>query len=786
MATAKLVNHGGAPAIEVDGKILPPMAFTFVRDSDEKPRRVKSEYCRALGECGIKLYFIISNTEWTEPGSIDLAEGEILGILKENPDAYFIMRMGVYPPLEWVKENPDECVKYSDGVERSPGRITCTHSVKYPRMFSLCSDVWRNDAARALTEAYGILMKKPYADRIIGFFFCAGGTSDWYYPAPLTFTEKTEYKDTGGFDHGYGFDYTRGTNEASECYGDLSPAFEREFSRYLKAKYGTNEALRAAWCDPEADIDEPKIPGTKERYYVDGVDADVTNTRPVPYGSPRREPPTNGTNIGHFADMKKHRDVFDFYRALHLGTAETIIHLGKTIKEISDGRMLTGAFYGAEGSTRIFDYSNVGGVYKILESPYVDMLSSPELYENRQPGAFAGTRQTTDSFALNGKIVFSEDDERTHLDGDLYRTSHECYTAEDTVNILKRTFGRDIAENTYGWWFEQQWNGGGRFSDEKICDVFKRQQKVAEEAYAKADRTRVSEIAFIYDEESYHVISSECTHVAVELFRGYEIDRIGAPTDRYFHNDLANPDMPDYKLYVFVNTLYLTDAEREVIKNKLKRNNATALFLYGAGVINPDREDVLSAKNTAELVGMDMELRPELVSGKFKFCDKENKFNKYLDRYAVHGELSRKMWANNSAVMTREKNSRNVLYPGIWCTDGDAECIAYNCETEMPAISVKKQNGYTSVYCASRYVSADVIRGVADFAGCHIWSTTDDVTYIGRNYVTIHASSTGKKLIALPESASAFEVYENKFYSKDSTELTVDMKFGETKMFELK
>ncbi len=136
--------------------------------------------------------------------------------------------------------------------------------------------------------------------------------------------------------------------------------------------------------------------------------------------------------------------------------------------------------------------------------------------------------------------------------------------------------------------------------------------------------------------------------------------------------------------------------------------------------------------------------------------------------------------------MTREKNSRNVLYPGLWCTDSDADTIAYNCETGMPAISIKKQEGYTSVYCASRYVGTDVIRGIAEFAGCHIYSGTEDVTYIGRNYITIHASSTGEKQISLSKPASAYEVYENKYYSNNSSVIVANMKFGETKTFELK
>ena len=44
----------------------------------------------------------------------------------------------------------------------------------------------------------------------------------------------------------------------------------------------------------------------------------------------------------------------------------------------------------------------------------------------------------------------------------------------------------------------------------------------------------------------------------------------------------------------------------------------------------------------------------------------------------------------------------------------------------------------------------------------------------------------GKKTISLPTAASAYEVHEKKFYSQGSREIVVDMKFGETKTFELK
>ena len=779
MSKAKVEFYGGAPTIMIDGKPLPPMCFTIPRYASRgaDARTINSGYFKELSHHGINLYFICSDTKWTSPAGYETCFDEIEAILNTNPDAYFIMRVGIHPPTEWAKENSDELVKYSDGKDRPMKMITETGYAEYKTVYSLCSSKWREDAGEALRKMYRDASAKPYFERIVGFFFSAGGTSEWYYRTPMTYSEKTQYADTGGFDHvpDKNFD---------PSYGDLSPAFKREFSGYLRAKYETEENLRRAWDDPTATFENPSIPGLDKRYYVDAVDYDIDHLPWLGYVVPKAPLPENGTNIGHFIDLKKNMDVFDFYRALHLGTANSVVHFGQVIKDISGGEMLTGAFYGAAGAIHFFDYSQVGGVYRILSSGAIDFLSSPGVYENRQPGGFTGVRQVTDSINLHGRIMFAEDDERTHLEGPYYRNYFECYTPEDTANILKRTLGRNIAQNTYGWWFDQH-TGGGRYMSDDIYKIFAEQQKIISDYYNTSKRKKNSEIAFIYDEESYHVISEECNHQNVELFRNYEIDRIGAPADRYFHNDLSDPRMPDYKLYVFMNTLYLTDREREEIKTKLRKNNATALFMYGAGIINPDRENIFSPDNMTDLIGINMAMKNDAVRGKFKFTEEDNIFNSGLDKYEVHGDFKRKMWANHATYMNREKNSKVTLYPLFYADDKDASTVARLCENALPALSVKECDGYTAIYCASRYIGSDVMRGIARFAGVHLYLENDDVVYACESFVTVHSSRTETKKIKLPKQVSAYEVYEKKYYSHKSDEIVCDMKLGETKTFKL-
>lgn len=776
MANAQIQNYNGTPTIFVDGKPYGPMMAT-IRTCLNGGRVLDEEYYRNLGKSGIKFFFVICDTQWAVPDGFQQFRQEAETILRAVPDAYLFLRVGMHPSAEWVAENPDETMTYSDGLKKPASLYTESLQQQYPAMYSLSSQKWREEASKHLLELYDKVEALPFADRIVGYFFAAGGTSEWYYLTPTEYTPKTRYLDTGGFEQTADTDY-------DNVYADLSPAFRREFSLYLRTKYKTDEALRRAWKDDTVTLENPRIPDCEKRYYVNGIDYDIDHPPKMLSTSDKPEGPSNGTNIGHFIDLEKHRDVFDFYQALHQGTANSVIHFGKVIKERSGGNKLTGAFYGSAGSVKFFSFGQVTGTRSILDSGAIDFLASPSVYENRQPGGFAGQRQVFDSYAIRNRIFIVEDDARTHHENAYYRNYFELYTIEDTYGVLKRDFGRNLCQNTQGWWFDQL-IGGGRYKDPDIYKLFARQQEIAA-ASLEQDRRKNSQIAFIYDEESFHVISEESSHQMVELLRNYEIDKIGAPADRYYHNDMADPAMPDYKLYIFANTLYLNDAERETIRKKLRKNRATALFLYGSGVINPDREPIFSPDHITELTGIHMEQNNDVVSGKFKFTPQGTALSEGVDRGDSHGDFKRKMWANASSYMNRIKTSRVNLYPEFYAREEDALCAARLLETGHPALSVKEAEGFTSIYCASKYLGADVLRAIARFAGCHIYTDSEDVLYANRHYVVLHAASSGEKTVCLPQKASAWEVYEEKLYSRESNVIQFSMTRGETKMFELR
>lgn len=768
MSYACIDRYHGEPAILIDGEPFPPMAMTT--------RIAKPDYIRQLRDAGIRIFFLMANTSWLRPGrtwtdedgvpheepnGFDAFREEAERLLAAAPDAYIIVRIGMHPPVDWMEAHPDDIVRYSDGGTMPAIIASEVHSDKVPGMYSLCSDAWRQDGAVALEDFCRSVDALPFADRVIGYFLGAGGTSEWYSVNPL-------------IDH------------ANGRVADYSPAFRREFGRILREQYGTEEALRAAWGQPDATFDAPLIPTLEERQYtyVDGkilhamyfqesagrsLDADIQMN------------PDEGNNVGVFLNANCATHVADFYRAWHLGTANTIVHFAEVIKAHDPGK-LVGAFYGSYGCTNYFDGSTAAGTTRILDAGVVDFLASPGVYNNREPGGCVAQRQMQDSFRLRGQMFLSEEDSRTHLETPFYRDSMGLYEVDDALHTLKRDFARNLCEDTYAWWFDQHADGG-RYEHPAFYELFRRQTEIARFAYG-LDRRKVSEIALIYDQESLHYVSQYTNEYLLDYYRTSDLARIGAPVDYYFHNDLARDDMPDYKLYLMLNTFVLSDAEREAIHRKAAKNGAVVVWLYAPGFINPDRPQKIANRNIEELIGMRVGRIDDTLSPRFRLTAPDHPALRYGDPDRIYGYIDRDVHSN--VWLQRSVLHPPYMNPGFYIDDPDAAVLGRYCNDRRAALALKTlPEGYTSIYCAPHILRAELIASFAAYAGCHLYAHDDDVLYASRSFVTVHAAYTGTHTLHFPQPCSPFEVYERRCYGHNLTTLALDMHLGETKMFSL-
>lgn len=752
---ARVESYNGEPAIMINGTPYPPMLITTpISDRD---------YLKALGESGLKIHFVTADTQWNRPGDethpsgLERTMADLKLLLSAVPDAYVMLRLNVSPPADWVNSHPEEMVTYSDG---SHDRTICTSVGFEPidGMHSLCSEAWRRDGDAALAEYFDTLEKTPYFDRIIGFFLCAGGTSEWYYPTGLEL--------------------------ASSAYGDFSEPFRREFEKYLRAKYKDEETLRRVWKRPDATFDHPIIPEPAERQYISAADDRIISalrnwevegrTIGMKLDMNAKLP----TSVGVFLNANGYAYVADFFAAWHESTANTIVHFSRTLKTRYPD-LLVGAFYGSYGCTDFYEGSTSTGTITILDCGTVDFLAAPGVYNNREPGGVVAQREMQDSFRLRNMIYICEDDSRTHRCGPwMQRDAMALYTVKDSLETLKRDFARNICEEIYGWWFDM---GGNWYNDPDILALFKRQREIANFAYS-IDRTKKNEIALIYDTQSVHHVSRLTDELVLDFYRTSDLHRIGAPVDWYFHDDLARTDMPDYKMYVMLNCYYLTDAEREAVFAKARRNGATVVWLYAPGFINPDADPILDVKNISSTVGMNVCMETKTAFPHFR-VDTTHPAMSMASASRRYGHIDRDVHSNIWIGPTVLPPA--YLNPVFYIDDPEADILGRFCSDEKPALAVSYRHGFPSVYCTAKVLRSELLASLAKWSGCHIYTGSDDVLYANENFVAIHASSDGKRVIHFKRPCSPFEVYERRFYGHNVTSIEVEMTLGETRMWSL-
>ena len=763
MAKAHVEPYNGSPAIVVDGKPCPPMTITLLGRDNGSPGR--QAYYRRLGEAGLKIFYVPARTRWLAPGDraagvpdgVEAAIRDIRFVLDAVPDAYVMLRLNVSPPASWVNAHPEEQLTYSDGSHR-PVICTSVGGAPIDGMHSLCSDAWRAEGDKALEDFFRALADHPEFDRVIGSFLCAGGTDEWYYPQGLVNADGT--------------------------YGDFSEPFRREFEGFLRRKYGTVEELRRAWRRPDATFEHPIIPPPEERAYLypvyEGIEKSLRDWE--------REGRTIGltidldakeeANVGVFLNANGHAHVADFFDAWHEATARTIVHFARTLKHLAPDH-LVGAFYGSFGCTDFFNGSTSSGTLVLLDSGVVDFLAAPGVYNNREPGGIVAQREMQDSFRLRNQIYVCEDDSRTHRCKPwMQRDAMALYTAADSVTTLKRDFARDICEDIQGWWFDM---GGDWYDDPDILALFRRQREIADFAYS-LDRRKRNDIALVYDTESVHLVTCPISLFALDYWRTTDLGRIGAPVDYYFHNDLARPDMPDYRLYVMVNLYRLSDAEREAVYAKARRNGAVVLWLYAPGFVNPDASRTMDAANVGKTVGMKVGFIGRTFFPHFRVDPSAHPAVARASATRRYGIIDRDLHSN---IWIGKVPTPSFLNPGFYIDDPSATVLGRYCSSGLPALALVERDGVRSLYCATAVMRSDLLASIASWAGCHLFLDGDDVLYANESFVAVHASGDGRRTIRFKRPCSPYEVYEKRFYGHGVDRIEVDMTLGQTLMWSL-
>jgi hypothetical protein len=702
--TSEVRLNQNAPSLYVNGRLTSQiLAAPYI----EGPADF-SDFSAA----GISVFNIYLRFDWLGPHEYDFhkIDAKLDLYLKLKPDALFIPRILLTPGDWWCTQFPQEITMRDDGAPAGMFGKKC-----HP---SLASDRYRqlsHDAMRAFLEH----VESRYGKSIVGYQVGNGFGGEW-----LMFNSFWEVRPGQKPPTKFGVE-------------DYSPPARRAFREWLKKKYRTESGLQKAWNDPLVTFATADPPNERERY---------------------------STTHGIFFDPAVSERVPDYFAFFNDMVGDVLLENAAWVKELTHRRKIVGAFYGYLWC----NFPNLSVVHtghlaldRVLASPDVDFIASPYTYDNKGIGGPNNSQTLPAAVQLHGKLYFNEVDTETHLHQRQWRWGNSLRNPAsfaETKALLTRDYAYALT-NGFGMWWTDLF--GGTFHDPAIIHLLAQLGEIDKRSL-REDRQSNAEIAVVLDTSSFTYFGDgePLFNALLTAQKQWQLAFIGAPWDAQLLSDMGNPKLRDYKFYIFLNTFHVTPQEREAIHQRLRRNGATALWVYAPGYIT----DRLSTGNIEALTGI--HVQQTLSSGELH-VDVPRSGSVYTAglsgplQYGTDVDVAEiKRWYDHQLYLKDPRDpslQRDLpgfaISPRFWVDDPHAQVLGTLTGFNHPGLAVKKVSNWTSIYSSAPIVPAALLREIARVAGCQIYSDGNDVVYANRNFLGIYMPAGGDRTIHLPASS---------------------------------
>ena len=724
--TAELRLHNGTPTCFLDGK--PTFLGYMWCGGPTTEGWDAAEAAKIYAEAGIHLYAFDCGSqgvaEWRGPG--EGYEGHfdfssVEGRLNRILEADGQARFHLRVHLEMEKDRPSGW-----WVDLHPDEAE-VRSTGDRLTQSFASTLWRQQAIGFLHALVAHIESIGMAERVIAYQTGAGGTGEW----------------------------VKGNTSMGRICGDYSEPMRRHFQAWLRDAYGDDEdRLRRAWKDGEVSFGSAAVPS----------EAEQINTQHMTFRDPRLE-----------------RPVIDYYHCLADLCGDLVVDFNHAVKVATQGRALAGAFFGYLtelawnaaffGGGRESEYGTTArsghlGLGRALNSPDVDFIVSPYSYGFRAVGGHGPGMPPSESLRSHGKIYLFEEDSRPHLN-DADCGFGRAVTLSDSIAVLRRNMAECLCRGHGIWWLR----GGGEnpHFDPVLEPAFgpelARLHRLGTFGL-ELDRAPEAEIAILLDDESYYytTVRNDLDLPLVFQQRLMGIPRIGAQADYYLLNDFLAGRVPPAKLYIFLNPWHLDGGRREALARELRRDGRVALWIYAPGYL----QDEPGLEHMAELTGFEFGLGDNPWGPTMQITD--------FTHPITQGLSEDLFWGTNA-------NLGPVFYlddPGAAAL-GQVVSSLGRCRH---GLGVKEFDDWKSVYVAAPNVPAPVLRGIARYAGVHLYSEAGDVLYAIRQLLCVHTLSGGPRTLHLSRTVEVVhDLFENRRVAEGVDTFEVDLPPRSTSLF---
>jgi hypothetical protein len=724
--TSEVRIFKGTPALYVNGKLTSQvLAAPYIPGPADF-----TDFTRA----GISIFDIYLRFDWTAPETYDFRkiDAKMDEYLKLKPDALFIPRILLTPDDWWCTTFPQEITMRDDGSPAGMFGKPC-----HP---SLASEQYRELSHKAM-NAFLDHVEGKYGNNILGYQVGNGFGGEW-----LMFNSFWE---------------TRPGQSPPTKFGveDYSPPARREFRAWVKRKYATESDLRHAWHDESITFATADPPNERERY---------------------------STTHGIFFDPAVSMRVPDYFAFFNEMVSNVLLENAAWVKEFTHRRKIVGAFYGylwCNFPNLSVVHTGHLGMERVFSSPDIDFVASPYTYDNKGIGGPNNSQTLPADVQLHGKLYFNEVDTETHLHQRQWRWGNSLNnpkTFGETQALLVRDYAYALT-NGFGMWWTDLF--GGTYHDDKIVDLLAKLKSI-DNRYLEADRRSKAEIAVVLDESSFTYFGDgePLFNALLTAQKQWEFAFIGAPWDPFLLSDMGNPNLRDYKLYIFLNTFHVTPQQREAIHQRLRRNGATAVWVYAPGYV----QDNLSVDNILALTGIHVAETDSAGELHVNVSTFDSPYTRGLPNPTAYGtdvkvaEITRSYDHQLYLKDPRDPSLRRDLpgfriNPRFWVDDQQAQVLGTLAGVNKPGLVVKQMQGWTSIYSSAPILPAALLRNIARTAGCHIYSDGGDVVYADQEFLGIYSPAGGNRTIRLPRRSEVTDLLSSKTLAHDATEFSVDL-----------
>jgi len=486
----------------------------------------------------------------------------------------------------------------------------------------------------------------------------------------------------------------------------------------------------------------------------------------IPSFAERVRPAANSTL---FRDVVRDKMSILYDEFYNESVADMITICAEAAKKSCGNRKLVGAYYGYHMEYGNLGYCLSGGghnaLYKLLQSPYVDFLLSPQSYGTRTVGNPNSDMKPFTSIAKYGKFSMLEDDTRTHCTG--YDGFCHSLNPDQTREVLRRNIGLQLAHKVP--LNHLPLAGGNDLSDPAIKADFVKAVAAGQKLFER-NLPRESEVAVVIDEQAAKLLAFSLRRGKTFLPWMYKYDKngnllspehnvmllmgeliyfqrivlgqLGFPVDYILAED-APEAAKKYKMLILLDC-FENNANLQQTFANAKKSNCHILSVYGSGLVGKNGFDV---KAMSELLGMKLEIAP---AGSLQV--------KYLDRN-IGGEYK--------------------FEPRFRVADNAAETLANYSDKGGVAAASK---GNVTLYGGAQ-LDSEFVQNIAKRAGVHVYTAAGDNFEIGGGVLSFHAASKGKKVITLKRPCKLVEIFTGETINAASGKVELDMEALTTKVF---